>query len=290
MSCQLYGTTRLYEEIHTKGATGVDTNTIGRLYQAGRNTVKKQDFDRRPITKPADESVERAATSDGTPADPASAKRATVKTKRRIENFLTETLAAVIWSDWAPMARVLSDAGVAEVDGITMIEPLTQQRVGISPNQGTVDLVLVIRRRRQRGLEIWAEIKAGAAEHGDQIANYRLAIERAADNAEVGRRLVVVAPAADQPIRNSIPISWQEVYEVAERSDKHLWRDFADFLVDQGLARRRDQESTRSGRDAALSGILGDVLRSRRDWPEWLNWTKGSSDSQRLKTLQSGIR
>ena len=265
----------------------MDTNTIGRLYQAGRNTVRKQDFDppRRSRAAAHDGQTERQVAD--LPSSPVPAKRS--RGKRRIENFLTETLSILIWSDWRPIARALANARLLDVDGVEVLEPATQQRVGTQNSKGTIDLVLHVHRGGRRAEELWLEVKAGAGFHGNQPGNYLSAIDDAADGS-VRRQLIVIdyGNALGLP-RGVGRVAWQQLHDAVLPTDGRLWRDFADFLVDQELARPFGADLSSTVSDATTAELLAGVLQQRPDWPDWVVWTKGTGPSTRGKTLRTAI-
>jgi hypothetical protein len=205
------------------------------------------------------------------------------------ENFTTEALAACIRSDPAPILHVLERAAViASSAEVTEVVPYTQ--VAYS-GAGVIDLVLQIG-LRDRGLEVWVEVKVAAGESGNQLQNYRTSIN--ARRADLRPVLVTVARYPIRPDPWLIWIPWQSIRREAAKATQPYWRDFAEFLQEVQMADEFDEPIT--SREAAslpasaqlmgkVARILWPVLETAADrWPE-SPWTASEDDLRKNLAL-----
>jgi hypothetical protein len=238
----------------------MDSNLFARIQQAGRNTVRRTDWDRIPPN-------------------------------RRIENFLTEAMALATAADPEPMIEALVQARAITLEpSIERVDVATQQRVYRPNRQPTakrqtvaIDLVLSLVRSDQSRDEMWLEVKAGAGLHGTQVEDYLHAIKRAKD--QTSRKLVLldyaaVAQKSAADHDGVIPMSWKHLYDAAMGSRSRVWRDFAGFLPRGFVATTAAKSALDSVDVAAMAKVLSAALGRSSDLPAgptgWAIWTKGS--------------
>lgn len=152
--------------------------------------------------------------------------------RAKLEDFVTEILAASIREDPRPFFSVLQSAHAVPGD-LTNRKLIVDTQVGVR-GAGVIDLVLYYDGGEgdRAWNQIWVEVKVDSGESGDQLANYTAYIAKQPENA----RPLLVTLASEQLRKKISAITWQDLWDRVQPKSAQYWRDLMALLEELGMA------------------------------------------------------